>query len=139
MFYSNKSTYITGRAIAVQRTEKDSIYLHADTLTILEDSTGQTIAMKGNKHIKIFSSTLQAIADSAYYDNINGQLTLAKSPMIWSKNAQLKGDTIIVFMKDSVINKALIIGKASAIMELDSGLFYNQLSGRKMIAWFEKN
>ena len=142
VFYSNKSTgktYVTGRAIAVQRTEKDSIYLHADTLTILEDSTGQTIAMKGNKHIKIFSSTLQAIADSAYYDNINGQLTLAKSPMIWSKNAQLKGDTIIVFMKDSVINKALIIGKASAIMELDSGLFYNQLSGRKMIAWFEKN
>ena len=59
--------------------------------------------------------------------------------MIWSKNAQLKGDTIIVFMKDSIINKALIIGKASAIMELDSGLFYNQLSGRKMIAWFEKN
>ena len=42
-------------------------------------------------------------------------------------------------MKDSIINKALIIGKASAIMELDSGLYYNQLSGRKITAVFENN
>jgi len=142
VFYSNKSigkTYITGKAIAIQVNTKDSIYLHADTLTIYEDSIGNAIAMTGNKHVRIFSQAIQGIADSAFYNNVNGQLTLGKSPIIWSKNAQLKGDTIIVFMKDSIINKALIIGKATAIMELDSGLYYNQLSGRKITARFENN
>ena len=142
VFYSNKSigtTYITGKALAIQVKEKDSIFLHADTLTIQEDSLGNTKYMKGNRQVKIYSQAIQAIADSAYYDAASGILTLAKSPIIWAKNAQLKGDTIIVFMKDSTISKALVIGKASAIMELDSGLYYNQLSGRKMTAWFEQN
>ena len=142
VFYSNKSigtTYITGKALAIQVKEKDSIFLHADTLTIQEDSLGNTKYMKGNRQVKIYSQAIQAVADSAYYDAASGILTLAKSPIIWAKNAQLKGDTIIVFMKDSTISKALVIGKASAIMELDSGLYYNQLSGRKMTAWFEQN
>ena len=142
VFYSNKSigtTYITGKALAIQVKEKDSIFLHADTLTIKEDSLGNTKYMKGNRQVKIYSQAIQAVADSAYYDATSGILTLAKSPIIWAKNAQLKGDTIIVFMKDSTISKSLVIGKASAIMELDSGLYYNQLSGRKMTAWFEKN
>ena len=82
---------------------------------------------------------MQSISDSAYYDNKTGQLTLSKSPIIWAKNAQLKGDTIVVFMMDSLVKKAIVSGKASAIMELDSGLYYNQLSGRKMTAWFENN
>ena len=142
VFYSNKSigtTYITGKALAIQVKEKDSIFLHADTLTIQEDSLGNTKYMKGNRQVKIYNRAIQAVADSAYYDAASGILTLAKSPIIWAKNAQLKGDTIIVFMKDSTISKALVIGKASAIMELDSGLYYNQLSGRKMTAWFEQN
>ncbi len=142
VFYSNKSigtTYITGKALAIQVKEGDSLFLHADTLTIQEDSLGNTKYMKGNRQVKIYSQAIQAIADSAYYDAKSGLLTLAKSPIIWAKNAQLKGDTIVVFMKDSTISKSLVIGKASAIMELDSGLYYNQLSGRKMTAWFEKN
>ena len=142
VFYSNKSigtTYITGKALAIQVKEKDSIFLHADTLTIQEDSIGNVSCMKGNRQVKIYNRAIQAVADSAYYDAASGILTLAKSPIIWAKNAQLKGDTIIVFMKDSTISKALVIGKASAIMELDSGLYYNQLSGRKMTAWFEQN
>lgn len=142
VFYSNKSmgtSYITGKALAIQVKDKDSIYLHADTLRIKEDSTGNINSMTGNKQVKIYSKTIQGIADSAYYNTISGKLTLGKSPIIWAKNAQLKGDTIVVYLKDSIINKALVIGKASAVMELDSGLYYNQLSGRKMTAWFENN
>jgi lipopolysaccharide export system protein LptA len=142
VFYSNKSigkSYITGNALAIQKTENDSIYLISDTLTILEDSIGNTKAMIGNKNVKIYSNGMQSISDSAYYDNKTGQLTLSKSPIIWAKNAQLKGDTIVVFMMDSLVKKAIVSGKASAIMELDSGLYYNQLSGRKMTAWFENN
>ena len=142
VFYSNQSigkSYITGNALAIQKTENDSIYLLSDTLTILEDSIGNTKAMIGNKNVKIYSNGMQSISDSAYYDNKTGQLTLSKSPIVWAKNAQLKGDTIVVFMMDSLVKKAIVSGKASAIMELDSGLYYNQLSGRKMTAWFDNN
>ena len=60
-------------------------------------------------------------------------------PVIWAKNTQLKGDTILAFIKDSVLTSAFVLGNASALMELDSGKYYNQLSGRKIISNFSNN
>jgi hypothetical protein len=44
-----------------------------------------------------------------------------------------------IIINDSIIEKIEISGKTSALMELDSGKFYNQLSGREMIAWLKNN
>ena len=42
-------------------------------------------------------------------------------------------------LQDSSIRQIEITNQASAIMEIDSGNYYNQLSGRNMIAYFENN
>jgi lipopolysaccharide export system protein LptA len=142
VFHSNqgkKITYITGHALAIQLNKGDSLFLHADTLSLYDDSLGNTNALKGNHHVRIFSEDIQCLSDSAYYDYPNGKLSLFYDPVIWAKNTQLKGDTILAFIKDSVLTSAFVLGNASALMEIDSGKYYNQLSGRKIVSNFSNN
>jgi hypothetical protein len=40
---------------------------------------------------------------------------------------------------DSVIEKAQILGNASSIMKVDTGTCFNQLSGKRIDAWFKES
>jgi len=44
-----------------------------------------------------------------------------------------------VFLKDTLVEKIIVSGNANAIMEVDSGNYYNQIAGKDMIAYFENN
>jgi hypothetical protein len=66
-------------------------------------------------------------------------LYLRAKPIIWTQNTELKGTKMDVFLKDTLVEKILVSGNANAIMEVDSGNYYNQIAGKDMIAWFENN
>lgn len=82
---------------------------------------------------------MQAISDSAEYDQETKILKLTSNPVVWIQNSELKGEKMDISLSDSLIEKIEIIGKTSAIMELDSGKYYNQASGREMIASLKNN
>jgi hypothetical protein len=59
--------------------------------------------------------------------------------MVWAQNAELKGILMEISLKDSLVERIDITGNASALMELDSGKYYNQIAGREMIAFMKNN
>ena len=65
-------------------------------------------------------------------------MTMYRDPILWNVNQQLFGQEIRVYMKDSTIDHAHIIGQAfSAEMVVDS-VHFNQVSSKEMKAFFEK-
>ena len=133
------ATTLNGHALVVETGHKDSLFIHAETITMFEDSTKTERTVCANHKVKIFSKQIQAIGDSATYVSMAGTLILQKSPILWSNNGELKGDEIHVYLKDSVIDKAEVKGNATAILEVEKGIYYNQLSGKNILAKFKNS
>ncbi|MFM7595633.1 MAG: OstA-like protein [Flavobacteriales bacterium] len=129
---------LAGHALVIETKQKDSLFLHADTIRMQKDSLDER-NIYGSNGVKIFSKKAQAICDSAHYSSKIGVIDLFQKPILWAQNGELKGDSIRVFLKDSVIEKALILGNASSIMNVDSDSCFNQLSGKRIDAWFKES
>jgi hypothetical protein len=65
-------------------------------------------------------------------------MSLYHNPVVWSENSELKGDSIKIHIRDSLIDQINIYDHSSVLMELDSGALYNQISGRDIIAFMKK-
>lgn len=133
------SQFLTGHVLARKVNSKDTIYVHADTLFNQNDTLNKGLYTKAFHNVKVFNSTVQAVCDSLYMNQQPQVLNLFYSPILWSRNAELKGDTMRIFLNDSVIERVEIRTKSSVVMELDSGTYYNQVAGQFINAYFFKN
>lgn len=132
-------SFITGHALAVKVQKKDTIYVKADTLYNQNDTLGKSLYSLGYHNVTIFNTSVQARADSVRFSSAMNKMELYKKPIVWSKNAELKGEQMDVFLNDTLIERIEINRNASAVMEIDSGNYYNQLSGKKISAFFKQN
>lgn len=138
---SKRLTYLTGKALALKIDGKDTLFIHADTLFTLKDSLGNATEMKGYKNVKLFRKELQAKCDSLVYDKVIGKMELFKDPIVWVKTkTELKGDFIeVLFVSDTIIEKANVIGNSTVLFEIDSGRYYNQIGGKEIFTFFKNN
>jgi lipopolysaccharide export system protein LptA len=143
---SLRYTLLTGDAIYMKRFENqkthqfdDTLFLHADTLYSLQDSLGKMAKLKAYFGVKMFKNDFQSICDSLSYDQENGKMEMFNNPIVWSKNAELKGDFIEILLSDTLIEKINLIGNSTALMEIDSGKYYNQIGGKVMENYFMNN
>ena len=133
----NHFSLVTGNAVASQARNKDTLYIFADTLFNQNDSLDKSLYIKAYRNAKIFQESAQAKADSIYYSRNEGRIELFKDPIVWSSNAQLRGDSMTVFLKDSIIERVFIRENSIVVMELDSGQYYNQIGGERINALFK--
>ena len=64
-------------------------------------------------------------------------MTMYYDPIVWNNNQQRVGDRIEVFLRDSVIDRAHIIGNCFSIQQLRTDTTcYNQVSSKEMFAFF---
>lgn len=141
-YYNDRTGYAFGTKRALVRDYsqdvKDTLFLHADTLKLYTFNQ-KTDSMYRRIHAyhkaRMFRTDVQAVSDSMVYITKDSCLTLYYNPIVWQKNQQLVGEQINVYMKDSTINWAHVIGQAMSIEQMDS-VHYNQCSGKEMKAFF---
>lgn len=137
---SLKYSLITGNAIIEKYQKDDTLYVRADTLYNRMDSLNRRELTIGYHNVKIFSRNMQGRADSLSFAREDCYMELYRNPILWAKNGELKGDSMRVFMDDSIIYEAFIWNKATAVMKVDSmDVYYNQVGGTKMYAYFLNN
>lgn len=138
-FYSVKNknkSYLTGKAVIEYKLKDDTLFIHADTLFTFTDSTDQLYLVKGYHKARFYSHKTQGVCDSLTYKRKEGVLEMFTSPIVWSNKAELKGETIQIYLKDSILQRAEIQVKATVITEVDSLKLYNQVGGKNIIAFF---
>lgn len=84
--------YATKKALVVDFSQKDTLYMHADTLRletfhINTDSVYRKV--HGYFHARAFRRDFQAMCDSLVYDTRDSCLTMYKDPITWSDGRQL--------------------------------------------------
>lgn len=86
-------------------------------------------------HVRIFSDSLQAVGDSLFYSLKDSVFRLFKSPVTWSQENQLSGDTIYLYLKNKQPEKIRVFENAMAISDATNG-YYNQVVGKTINAFF---
>lgn len=135
-FYNDITDYAmaTKRASAIEYSQGDSLFMHADTLKLLPDSTFKII--KAYHGVRFFRTDVQGVCDSLQFNSRDSILHLFRDPVLWNENQQISGDTITVYFNDSTVEMAHVRPNAFAIQDIDS-IHYNQLKGRSLKAYFD--
>ena len=139
--YYNENTkyaFVTDRAVGVDYSQGDSLFLHGDTLMMKAfylDTDSMFREMRAFHKVRFFRTDVQGTADSLVFSTKDSCLTMYHDPILWNKNQQLVGEKICIYMNDSTIDWAHIINQALSVEHIDSTL-YNQVTGKEMKAYF---
>lgn len=103
---------------------------HADSMALsAPKDTSEQRYILAYHHVKIFSDSLQGVADSVYYTSKDSVFRFYGNPVLWSNNTtQLSGDTILMFTKNQTADKMLLKNNGFIINEAGPGMF-NQIKG----------
>src|SRR5262249_33444206 len=143
------SLLATQKPLMIIKQDQDSIYVRADTLfsgqipdSVLnkrDSSSVDTVRgirtvstqpssdsskryLQGFHHVRIFSDSLQAVADSLYYSGIDSIFRLFTNPIAWASGYQITGDTMFLYTKNKkpdhlyVFENGLVVGKSGENM-----------------------
>lgn len=131
--------YATKKALAIDFSQKDSLYMHADTLRV-ETFNINTDSVFRKVHcyakVRAYRADLQAVCDSLVFNSKDSCMTMYKDPIVWNVGRQLLGEEIKVYMNDSTVREAHVLGQALSVEMLPDSTHYNQISSRNMYAYF---
>jgi lipopolysaccharide export system protein LptA len=153
VYKAKDSVFITRRALAITVQERDSIYIHADTLMITGKENKRIT--RGFKNVKLFKSDLSGKADSIHVNHQTGltqlitinngivdAFTKTKKPVLWHIKSQMTGDTIHIQSNPKTEKvDSLIVFKNAFLISKDSVIdnAYNQIKGQRLIGTFNEN
>lgn len=156
---------ITGHALLTQRSETDTLYLHADTLKAWgedaakakrsgavnksskdktkikpadNDSTSNDQRLFAYHKVKFFKNDLQGKCDSLIYTTVDSIMKLFGHPVLWSDENQLTADSIKLTTGSKSLKTLELIGTGFIVSQEDS-LRYNQIRGKYMKGFFKDN
>lgn len=134
------SIFMIKKAVAISVVEQDSMFIHGDTLLVTgpkEDRIVRTF-----RNVKIFKSDLQGKCDSLHTDQASGVTRMYYSPVLWSDDSQITGDSIKLLNNKETekLDSLKILGNSFIIQQdtLDRENF-NQIKGKNMYGKFIDN
>ena len=157
VFKDKDSAIVTQNPIAIKLVDRDSLYIHADTL--LATGPAENRILTGYYGVRIYKTNLSGVSDSIHVDQKSGLIQLLRhpigdresqllsasdmtkrNPVLWSAKTQMSGD-LIHLLTDSTTNAidSLKIFNNAVVAEQDSlnPFQFNQMKGIYLLGNFE--
>ncbi|MBP7358149.1 OstA-like protein [Xylanibacter oryzae] len=141
-YYNEKTGFgmATKKALAIDYSQKDTLYMHADTFKIYTYNIN-TDSMYRKMHayhkVRAYRIDVQGVCDSLVYNSKDSCMTMYKDPIVWNQNQQLLGEQIKVYANDSTIKWAHVINNALSVQQMPDNEHFNQVSSIEMKAFFK--
>lgn len=139
--YNDSTGYAmaTWNAIAVDFSQPDSLFMHADTFKIYTyhihtDSVYRKL--HAYNRVRAYRTDVQAVCDSLVYNSQDSCMTMYRDPIIWNEGQQLFGETIYAWMKNGKMDRAHVVGQAFSAEQMPDSVHFNQVSSKEMKAFF---
>jgi len=167
LFANNKKSAVlaTDKPLMIIRQDGDSLYITADTLysgritdmpksrviPTITDTLGKPwqapdlLGKDSSKnrffeawyHVRIFSDSVQAKADSMFYGGTDSVFRLFKNPVLWSSDSQITGDTIYLFTANQKPQRLFAFFNSFIVNKVGANQF-NQVKGNTVNALFKE-
>ena len=142
LIYNEQTGYglATQQALVKDFSQRDTLYMHGDTIKIFTfnintDSVYRKVHCY--RRVRAFRTDVQAVCDSLVFNSQDSCMTMYNDPIVWNGGRQLLGEVIHVYMNDSTIREAHVVGQALSVERIDDQEHYNQISSKDMEAYFE--
>jgi lipopolysaccharide export system protein LptA len=166
-FNRNASSFLaTLKPLMIMEQNNDSIFIAADTLysaklsdlrksrqvpeirdtTAIKDAVANKPKDKDSSsnrffeayfHVRIFSDSMQAVADSLFYSLEDSAFRLFKQPVVWSDDNQITGDTIYLYTQYKKPKRLYVYENALAISKVQLE-YFNQVRGNSINGHFKE-
>ncbi len=140
-----KRSMVTQDAMLTQFFEEDSLFLTADTLLAIPDSSDRQL-IRAFHHVQIFKSDMQGRSDSLAYSQVDSTIRMFFHPVLWSDESQITGDSISIRTWEGQIDRLLVRGNSfivSQALPADTSqaqvMRFNQIKGRNTVGYFREN
>ena len=135
-----KYAFLTGQALFKQ-IDKDTLYLHADTLRTDFDSTDKAERMSAFKHVKVYKNDMQAACEYLDYYVKDSVAYMTERPVLWQDESQFTADTIRFLTQGKGIKQMQLYPNPMIIQNSDTATaeYFNQISGKYLMADFKEN
>lgn len=130
----------TDRAVAYEYSQKDTLYVHGDTLKMFSynmDTDSAYHDMHAYHKVRAYRVDIQAVCDSMVVHELDSCTYMYGQPILWNEKQQIFGEEIRIYNNDSTIDWAHIINQAMTIEKIDS-VAYNQVSSKEMFSYFKE-
>jgi lipopolysaccharide export system protein LptA len=132
-------TFVTDNAVAIMGDNKDTLYLHADTLMAAFDTIkNETKELFAYHNTRFYRTDIQGTCDSLNFNFADSVISMYKMPVLWSDENQLTADTIKIHTGKNSI-KQIFMYSTAFIVSKDTNETYNQIRGKNMIGFFVNN
>ncbi len=158
----NDRLLATRKPLMIIKQDNDSIYVTADTLfsarltdlygkkdSVVKDTVKGTKVVTVNnakdstnryfeayRHVRIFADSMQAVCDSLFYSFKDSTFRLYDDPVLWSKESQITGDTVLIFTKNKKADRVKVFENSFLVSQTDPEV-YNQIKSSRMDAYFK--
>lgn len=131
------SAFVTGRAVAKEYSQGDTLYIHGDTINAYIEIAGIDSTRVTNvfHKVRMFRSDMQGVCDSLSATDSDSLLRMYRHPVLWSGERQIYGNVIYVHFNDSTADKAML-PEGGMMSEYIAEDCYNQLTGSDVTAYF---
>ena len=129
----------TQNAMTIDYSQRDSLYMHADTFKVFTyniNTDSVYRVMHAYNKVRAYRVDVQAVCDSLVYNQKDSVMTMYRDPIIWNANQQVLGEEIRAYVKDSVLDRAHVIGQALSIEQMFDSVHFNQITSKEMFAFF---
>lgn len=132
-------TFITDSVRARYFADKDTLYLHSDTLFFFNDTVEEKAErLLAYYNVRFYRHDIQGKCDSLNYYIADSCAKMRVNPVIWAENSQLRGDSINIVIADKAIDSVLLYPNGF-IIQKDTIEGFNQIKGKEMTAYFNDN
>ena len=134
------SAYVTDRALVADFSQKDTLFMHSDTIWAVSyniDTDSLYRMVKAYNKVRAWSTDMQAVCDSLVFDSRDTCMTMYKDPILWNGDVQLLGEVVKVYMDSTSIDWVHVINQTLYVEPMDS-VNYNQIRGKEMKFFFDE-
>lgn len=135
-YYNEKSrkAMVSDRALFIQYSEKDTLYLHADTLYAEEHPLTNDRIVKAYYGTRFFRSDIQGKCDSLIYFSKDSLMKMFRHAVLWTSGSQLSADRIEMLSSGPEPHLFKMFQNSFMISQEDT-IGFNQIKGRDMVGY----
>jgi len=140
VFKAKDSVFATRRAVSISVQEKDSLYVHGDTLMVTGKPEDRIL--RAFRNAKFYKKDLSGKCDSIHSEQKTGITQLIRKPILWNGANQMTGDSIhLISNLETEKLDSLKVLENAFIISLDSISMkgYNQAKGINLYGQFIEN
>jgi lipopolysaccharide export system protein LptA len=117
---------------------KDSVWVHTTKgikMVAINEKDSTNRYFEAYRNVRIFNDSLQAACDSMFYSFKDSVFRLYDDPVVWAKESQITGDTLLLFTKNKKADRIQAFENSLLVNKMTEQAF-NQIKSTRMDGYF---